>query len=61
MSREIEALLTTAEVAELLAKSPYYIYANAVRLGIPRIRVGRHYRYRRTDVEAWLDAQRVAA
>lgn len=52
-------LLTTVEVAEMLSKPPAYIYEAAERIGLPRIRIGRHYRYRPEDIEAWLASQAV--
>lgn len=53
-----ERLLTTDEVAEYLAKPRSWIDNNAERVGIPRRRLGRHYRYRLSEVNAWLDGQR---
>lgn len=53
--------LTTAEVAELLRKPKSWIHNRAAELGIPRVRIGSHYRYVRAEVIAWLDQQRESA
>jgi excisionase family DNA binding protein len=52
-------LMTTDEVAEYLRKSRGYLDANAERLGIPRIKIGKHYRYRLADVNVWLESLKV--
>lgn len=55
-----DPLLTPDEVAELLG-IPTGTLANwrYQRLGPTYLRVGRHVRYRRADVETWLDHQAV--
>lgn len=50
-------LMTPQEVADELRISLASLYGlNYKRTGPLRIKVGRHVRYRRSDVEAWLDA-----
>jgi excisionase family DNA binding protein len=50
-------LLTAAEAAELLAVKPSWIY-EAVRSGtLPCLRIGRHIRFTRTMLEAWLQGR----
>ena len=51
-----EPLLTAGQVAELLAipRSTVYEYARRRHRPLPSIEVGRHRRFYRTDVEAWL-------
>jgi excisionase family DNA binding protein len=56
-----EALATTAEVAAYLSKPESWIHDNAGRLEIPRFKVGTQYRYRLSEVEAWVNARSVAA
>ena len=58
-----ERLLTAAEVAEVLAvpRSSVYEYARRHRDGLPSIRIGRHRRFIRSDVEAWIEHLRGAA
>lgn len=58
-----DRLLTADEVAELLAipRSSVYEYARR-RVGqLPSISIGRHRRFIRRDVEAWIDELRGAA
>ena len=53
-----EPLLTPAQAAALLAVRPSWIY-EAVRAGrLPCIRIGRHVRFLRSDLERWVDRQR---
>jgi predicted DNA-binding transcriptional regulator AlpA len=61
MSLATEPLMTTADVAALIGKSPHYVYANAERLAIPRIKIGKHYRCRPGEIGEWLEGQRVSA
>lgn len=60
MTRTIEHFATTEDVAEYLSKPRSWVHDNAARLGIPRYKVGNHYRYRLSEVAAWADRQRVA-
>lgn len=52
-------LLTTTQVAELLQVpvSTIYDWRASRRSCPPAIRVGRHLRWRRTDVDEWLAAR----
>jgi len=53
-----EPLWGVAETAAFLGVPETTLYAWASRGGGPRSsRVGRHRRYRREDVESWLDSQ----
>jgi excisionase family DNA binding protein len=56
----MKRLLTTQEVAECLGKSPWWIRENIGTLGIPAIKVGRHWRFDEQDIESWLMLNRVA-
>jgi excisionase family DNA binding protein len=51
-----EPLLTADQVADLLAipRSSVYEYARRLNEPLPSIRVGRHRRFHRTDIERWL-------
>ena len=57
-----EPLLTAAQVAGLLSvpRSSVYEYARRRHGRLPLITVGRHRRFCRSDLEAWLAAQRAA-
>ena len=53
-----DRLLTTAEVAEYLGLPTSTLYAwRYRRVGPPAIRVGKHLRYRRQSLDAWVSAQ----
>ena len=56
-----EPLLTAADVAGLLAvpRSSVYEYARRLHHPLPSVHIGRHRRFVRSDVEAWLAEQRV--
>ncbi len=55
-----EPLLTAAQVAELLVVpvSSVYEYARRFRDPLPSIAIGRHRRFDRGDLAAWLMRQR---
>lgn len=52
-----ERLLTAAEVAEDLRVSTMTVYRLIRRGELPAVRVGRNYRVRVQDLQAYLDAQ----
>jgi excisionase family DNA binding protein len=55
---ELEAFLTTDEVLGYLKTTPRTIY-RLIRTGeLPAIRIGRQWRFRRSDLDGWLDRQR---
>ncbi|MGH3440630.1 MAG: helix-turn-helix domain-containing protein [Nitriliruptorales bacterium] len=57
MRSVMDELLTVAEVAELLRVSTMTVY-RLIRTGdLPAVRVGRNYRVRRPDLEAYLEQQ----
>ncbi len=55
-----EPLMTADDVAALLAvpRSSVYEYARRLHTPLPAIRVGRHLRFHRADIERWLAEQR---
>jgi excisionase family DNA binding protein len=55
------ACLTTDEVLAYLNVTPRTIY-RLIRTGeLPAIRIGRQWRFRRSDLEAFVDRQRVVS
>jgi excisionase family DNA binding protein len=56
-----EPLLNATAAAELLAVRPSWIY-EAVRAGrLPHVKIGRHVRFLRSDLETWVITRRVSA
>lgn len=56
-----DRLLTTTEVAELLGLPPKTIMTwRSKGQGPPGVRLGRHCRWRRSDVDAWLERRYAA-
>ncbi len=55
-----EPLLGADDVARLLAvpRSSVYEYARRHHDPLPAMRIGRHLRFYRSDIERWLDRQR---
>lgn len=53
-------LLTAGEVAQLLGipRSSVYEYARRKLTPLPSLQIGRHRRFFRDEIEAWLDDQR---
>ena len=56
-----EAFLTTEEVLEYLQVNLRTVYRLIKAGKIPAVRVGRQWRFRRSDVDAWLESQRANA
>jgi len=48
-------LLTAEQVSEIIGMTPDYVYALSRRGRIPTITFGRQRRYRREQIEAWLE------
>lgn len=55
------AFLTTEEVLSCLKVNPRTIYRLIKSGELPAIRIGRQWRFRRADLDAWIDRQRTAA
>lgn len=53
-----EAFLTTEEVLEYLQVNLRTVYRLIKAGRIPAVRVGRQWRFRKRDIDAWLDSQR---
>lgn len=54
----VDRLMTLAELAEMLGVPVNTVYGWRCRgQGPPGYRIGRHIRYRRAAVEAWLETQ----
>jgi excisionase family DNA binding protein len=52
-----EHLMTTEEVALFLGKSPAWVRTAISVLGIPFYKVGKQYRFKKTEIEQWLEKQ----
>jgi excisionase family DNA binding protein len=56
-----ETFLTTEEVLEYLQVNLRTVYRLIKAGKIPAVRVGRQWRFRKRDIDAWLDGQRTRA
>jgi excisionase family DNA binding protein len=56
----LTAFLTTEEVLAYLNVTPRTIYRLIRSDELPAIRVGRQWRFRRSDLDQWLERQRPA-
>ncbi len=54
-----ESLMTTRELMEFLNLSRTKIWELVTRQGLPAFKIGGDYRYRRSEVLAWLEKYRV--
>lgn len=55
-------LLTTKEAAAFFKVTVKQLYQWTMRTGpgsLPRMKIGKHLRFRRSDLEAWINEQRV--
>jgi predicted DNA-binding transcriptional regulator AlpA len=58
VAKHLEPLLTALDVARILSVRTKRVY----ELGIPAVRISeKSLRWRRTDLEAWLDQRRVTS
>jgi predicted DNA-binding transcriptional regulator AlpA len=55
-----EPLTDTEGVAAFLHKPESWVLNNAPRLGIPRYRIGNQFRWRLSEVAAWVERQAVS-
>ena len=59
---ELNEYLTLADVAEMLRVSKPTVKRAVAKQGLPALRLGdRVWRFKRVDVEAWIDARKGAA
>lgn len=56
-----EPWVTTNEVATHIGKPASWVYANAARVGLPRRKIGQHFRYRLSEVDTWMGGLEVPA
>ena len=56
-----ETFLTTEEVLAYLQVNLRTVYRLIKAGKIPAVRVGRQWRFRKRDIDAWLDSQRRSA
>jgi len=57
---DLERLLTSREVAELLRLNPKTVERMARAGRLPSVRVARRLRFRPSDIASWLTARRTA-
>jgi excisionase family DNA binding protein len=58
---QISAFLTTEEVLGCLKVNPRTIYRLIKSGELPAVRIGRQWRFRRSDLDEWIDRHRTAA
>jgi excisionase family DNA binding protein len=54
MSTQTERWMKTEQAAEYLSVSTSYLYNQGSEIGIPRVKLGNGYRYRMSDLDAWM-------
>jgi excisionase family DNA binding protein len=54
MDTQKERWIKTEEAAEYLSVSASYLYQKGPAVGVPRVRLGDGYRYRMSDLDAWM-------
>jgi excisionase family DNA binding protein len=54
MNTEKERWIKLDEAAKYLSVSRGYLYQKGPVVGIPRVKLGSDYRYRMSDLDAWL-------
>lgn len=54
-------LITQKEAADRIGKPVSWLHHRADELGIPRYRIGNHWRYRVSELDEWINQQAVTA
>jgi len=54
-----ESVLTVAEIADYLRMKPITIYKHASEGKIPAFKVGSHWRFRKSTIEAWIKSKEI--
>ena len=54
MSNQSEGWVNLNEAATHLQVSKSFLYQKGQALGIPRVKLGSKYRYKKSDLDAWL-------
>ena len=55
MDKHTEPYVGTAEAARFLGKPRSWLFNNAERQGVPRYPIGNQWRYRLSELSAWLE------
>jgi len=51
-------LLTARQVADLLQWNPYTVMKKAEKGDLPGFKLGREWRFKQVDIEAWIEAKK---
>lgn len=54
-------LVGNKHAADYIGKPVSWLYHEASHAGIPRYKIGNHWRYRLTELDQWIDQQAVSA
>jgi excisionase family DNA binding protein len=54
----MDEILTLRELSEYLKIAEKTLYAYAVKGQVPGIKIGGNWRFRKSDIEVWLEQQR---
>jgi len=61
ISQNMERLLNQKQVAEMIGMSEAWLeQCRFRRIGIPWVKIGRSCRYRKSDVEKWIESHLIA-
>jgi excisionase family DNA binding protein len=55
MNLEDDGLWNTEKAAHYLSKTPYWLRTNRHKLNIPHYQLGSHIRFKKQDLDTWLD------
>ena len=54
MNIETQGWITLEQAAKYLSVSRSYLYQRGTLIGVPRVKLGNSFRYRISDLDAWL-------
>jgi excisionase family DNA binding protein len=58
MNYQSEGWINLNEAATHLQVSKSFLYQKGEELGIPRVKLGSKYRYRKSDLDTWLQSKK---
>lgn len=56
----MDTMMTVRELADFLGVHENWVYAHAMAGNVPSYKIGSNRRFRRSEIEAWLEQQRPA-
>ncbi len=57
----MDTMMTVRELADFLGVHENWVYIHAIAGDVPGYKIGKNRRFRRSEIEAWLEKQRAGS